>query len=253
LPQRHLVVFAKAPVLGRVKTRLARDIGALAALRFHRLTTAALLRRVAGDPRWRCWLALSPDRAASGPRYWPSPATRLPQGSGDLGARMRRPFLALPPGPVVIIGSDIPGIVPGHLVAAFRALDKSHLVFGPATDGGYWLVGARRPLPARLFAGVRWSSEHALADTLAGIPSRFRVSLVDTLDDVDDGAAWRGHRAARSGRGASSAGIDDVKGDDERQRRQEDRHKGRGKEPEMDARRAMATALVAGHEDKNSG
>jgi rSAM/selenodomain-associated transferase 1 len=180
----RLVLMAKAPMLGRVKTRLAREVGAVAALRFHRLMAERLIRSLGRDPRWELIVATTP-----GPRFR---ARLLPQGSGDLGVRMRRLFERFPPGPVVIIGADIPGVRRAHVAAGFRALGAHDLVFGPATDGGYWLVGAkRRPLPARLFERVRWSTEHALADTLAGLPARCSVALVDTLDDVDDGAALR--------------------------------------------------------------
>jgi uncharacterized protein len=187
---RHLVIFAKAPALGRVKRRLAADIGALAALRFQRAATGRLLRRVARDPRWTCWLALTPDRAADGPRFWPAPCRRIAQGDGDLGQRMARPLGRFRSAPVIVIGSDIPAVTAAHIAAAFRQLDDSDLVFGPARDGGFWLIGARR-LPYGLFRGVRWSSEHALADTLANVPRRLRVALTATLDDVDDGAAYR--------------------------------------------------------------
>lgn len=194
---RHLVVFARAPALGRVKTRLARDIGALAALRFHRLATGRLLRRLAGDPRWRCWLALTPDRAACEPRYWRAGVTRIAQGGGDLGRRMRRPLLRLPPGPVVIVGTDIPGIGRAQIAAAFRALGSHDFVFGPAIDGGYWLAGTRvRKPPPSLFRNVRWSTGDTLADTLAGIPDRFRAALLETLDDVDDGPSYRRWRGS---------------------------------------------------------
>jgi uncharacterized protein len=187
--RRHLVVFAKAPVLGRVKRRLAADIGPLAALRFQREAAAQLLRRVARDRRWRCWLALTPDCSVAGPRFWPIRCERIRQGPGDLGRRMARPFARLS-GEVVLIGSDIPDIAASHIEAAFRLLGQNDLVFGPARDGGFWLVGGRR-LPRGLFARVRWSSPHALADTLRNVPRRLRVALTATLDDVDDGAAYR--------------------------------------------------------------
>jgi rSAM/selenodomain-associated transferase 1 len=170
--RRHLVVFLRAPRLGRVKSRLAVGIGALAALRFYRDSSAALLRRVARDRRWRTYLALTPDRATTRPLPWRVAASRHGQGTGDLGRRMARTFRRLPPGPAVIIGSDIPAIRPAHIAAAFKALGRHHAVFGPAEDGGYWLVGLRRrpSLPRTLFAGVRWSSADALADTPAGLP-----------------------------------------------------------------------------------
>jgi rSAM/selenodomain-associated transferase 1 len=188
--RRHLVIFAKAPALGRVKRRLAADIGALTALRFQRQATAQLLRRVARDRRWRCWLALTPNRAVVGPRFWRVACRRLAQGPGDLGQRMARPFTALPRGDIVVIGSDIPDIAASHIAAAFRLLGGNDLVFGPARDGGYWLIGGRR-LPRGLFAGVRWSTEHALADTLRNVPPHWRVAQAAMLDDVDDGAAYR--------------------------------------------------------------
>jgi glycosyltransferase A (GT-A) superfamily protein (DUF2064 family) len=97
---------------------------------------------------------------------------------------------------VVIIGSDIPGIMPDHLAAAFRRLGAHDFVLGPATDGGYWLFGSRRrPLPRNVFAGVRWSTRHALADTLASLPRACSVAFAATLDDIDDGAAYRRWRA----------------------------------------------------------
>jgi hypothetical protein len=81
---------------------------------------------------------------------------------------------------------------PHHVAAAFRALGRVPLVFGPAADGGYWLVGARRrPAPPRgLFDGVCWSTCHALADTLANAGGR-RAVLLETLEDVDDAEAYR--------------------------------------------------------------
>jgi glycosyltransferase A (GT-A) superfamily protein (DUF2064 family) len=100
----------------------------------------------------------------------------------------------LPPGPVVIIGSDIPGIAKSDIAHAFRELGARDAVFGPATDGGYWLVGLRRrPRFLDPFAHVRWSSEHALADTLADLAGK-DVVLLRSLSDVDDGAALSRHR-----------------------------------------------------------
>jgi len=188
--RRHLVVFARAPALGRVKSRLAAGIGASAALAFYRRTLATLLRRVGKDARWHTVLAVTPDRA-TGKRLWPMPLPRRPQGGGDLGARMGRVFRTLPPGPVVIVGADIPEITAAHIQRAFRALGQADAVFGPARDGGYWLVGLRRgPALPGIFDDVRWSTKHALADTLANLNGR-RVALVDTLDDIDDATAYR--------------------------------------------------------------
>jgi rSAM/selenodomain-associated transferase 1 len=196
--RRTLVIFARAPRLGRVKRRLARDIGTVEATRFYRTVLARLLRRVARDPRWRTVIAVTPDRAACEAR-WTGGRRTMPQGSGDLGRRMARALAAAAPGRVVLIGSDIPAIDRRHVWAAFAALDRAELVFGPAEDGGYWLVGMRRDsgsVPAG-FGPVRWSTRHALADSRAGFARGRRVALLDPLADVDDGAGWRRWRASR--------------------------------------------------------
>jgi hypothetical protein len=178
--------MAKAPVAGRVKTRIALELGTAAAVRFARHTAAALLQRVAADPRWSTVLAVTPDSGA-GSRFWPRRIPAGPQGPGDLGARMQRLFDRAPPGPAVIVGTDVPLMDRAHIAAAFRLLGHHDAVFGPAEDGGYWLVGLRRR-PRRLgpFAGVRWSSAHALADTLANLGRlSVAVALLPTLFDVD--------------------------------------------------------------------
>jgi rSAM/selenodomain-associated transferase 1 len=191
-PVNHLVVFAKAPRLGRVKTRLGADIGTVSAWAFARRTLDAVVGPLAGDPRWRCWLAVSPDGAVFEPALWPRTHWRIRQGSGDLGRRMAGVARKMPAGPVVIIGTDVPAIRPRHIAAALKALGRHDAVFGPARDGGYWLVGLkRRPVFQDIFQGVRWSTEHALADTIANLPSRWSHALLETLDDIDDGEAYR--------------------------------------------------------------
>ncbi len=199
-PENRLAVFARAPRLGRVKRRLAAGIGAPAALAFYEETLAALLRRVGHDPRWRTWIAVSPDQAADDDGPWPPGIPRLAQGGGDLGARMARVFDALAPGPAVIVGSDIPDIRPRHVAQAFAALGAHDAVFGPAGDGGFWLVGLSRPSQAGdLFRNVRWSSAHALADTLANLGAGQTKALLEVLDDIDDAAAYqRWRRRAQS-------------------------------------------------------
>ena len=183
------MIFARAPRLGTVKRRLARDIGALAAWRFYRDTTAALLRRLGRDRRWTTWLAVTPDRAAlQGRGLWPGAAGLIAQGGGDLGARMGRVLQGLGPGPVLIVGSDIPGIGAAQVAAAFERLGAADWVLGPAQDGGYWLIGTRGRAGLRLpFAGVVWGGPNVLADTLANLEGR-RVALLETLVDVDTGA-----------------------------------------------------------------
>jgi uncharacterized protein len=190
--RRHLVLFVRAPALGIGKRRLARDIGDVAAVRFERLMIALLLRRLAGDGRWRLRIAVTPDTARHRARYWRHGIEAAGQGGGDLGQRMDRALRACPPGPVVLVGADIPALGARQVDAAFRLLGTRDVVFGPAEDGGFWLVGARLPgrLPP-LFERVRWSSPHALADTLAALPRRIAAGFVQRLEDVDDADAYR--------------------------------------------------------------
>jgi rSAM/selenodomain-associated transferase 1 len=183
--------MAKLPVAGGTKMRLARDIGVAGATRFARHAAAALLQRVGRDRRWQTVLAVAPD-AGTRSRAWPRGLARMPQGGGDLGRRMQRIFDCRHAGPVLIAGTDVPGIRPAHIAEAFRLLGRHDAVFGPAADGGYWLVGLRRrPRLLRPFTGVRWSSRHALADTLANLRG-CTVAFLATLSDVDDVGDLRG-------------------------------------------------------------
>lgn len=186
-PRPILYVMLKQPVPGRVKTRLARDIGVIDATWWFRHQSAALLRRLGRDPRWRLVIAASPAPAVAY-RGWPAHLPRVAQCEGDLGRRMmallRRPH----PVPALIVGGDIPAIAPQHIRNALRALGSAPVVFGPATDGGYWLLGVRHPgphLPAHLLDGVRWSTASALDDSRRALAGLGPARLIDQLSDVD--------------------------------------------------------------------
>lgn len=182
---RHLVIFARRPRLGVGKRRLAADVGDLAAWQFQRAALAALRREMANDPRWTLWLAVTPDR----PTAWTGATPAIGQGRGDLGQRLSHVARRLPPGPVVILGSDAPQVRRADVAHAFRALGGNDAVFGPALDGGYWLIGlSRRQRRRPPFAGVRWSSQHTLADTVANLPAA-QVCYLRRLEDVDDGSS----------------------------------------------------------------
>lgn len=184
--KKHLVIMAKAPLLGRVKTRLAKDIGPVKARAFYKNTLARISRTLARNPHWVTWLSVSPDLFVFKDRLWPERCNRISQGRGDLGDRMQRVMNIMPAGPVVLIGADIPDITPDHIQDAFDALGKHDVVFGPADDGGYWLVGQkRRPKTLQLFKNVRWSSAHALADTQHNLPTGSTFALLETLPDID--------------------------------------------------------------------
>jgi len=197
--RRTLVLFVRVPLLGTGKRRLAREIGDVAAVRFERQMIALLLRRLAKDRRWRLQIAVTPDKACRRARHWCGGIEAVGQGEGDLGIRMRRALETCPPGPAVLVGADIPALDARHVAAAFRLLGRHDFVFGPAEDGGFWLVGARhhpRRLPP-LFERVRWSGPHALGDALAGLPPRITVGYADRLEDVDEGDAYRRLKPSR--------------------------------------------------------
>ena len=180
-----VVVFGRQPVPGRVKTRLAADVGEEAAARVY----AALLdytidTAVAATENVVLSLAEAP---APG---WPVPgAVRVEvQGRGNLGRRMHEAFVRRFRegwGRVVLIGSDCACLRPEHLLRAAEALERRPVVLGPAEDGGFWLVG-QRPPAADIFTGVRWSEPQTMESTRRRL--RFLNlgwSELATLPDVD--------------------------------------------------------------------
>jgi rSAM/selenodomain-associated transferase 1 len=179
-----LVVFARAPERGRVKTRLAATVGEDAALALYRaflddacaLAAEVAERRVlavAGEPA-------TLDEVAR--RY----AMRVVRQEGaDLGARMDHAIstaLAIDDGPVCIIGSDSPSLPASLVREAFGRLSDHEVAIGPSGDGGYWLIGARRPVP-ELFRDVAWGTPAVLAETLRRVE---RAALLPFWYDVDE-------------------------------------------------------------------
>lgn len=189
-PETALVVFAKAPQPGRVKTRLAPVLGESGAARLHaRLVEDAL--RVAAQARFdRVELHCAPRMrdpffAALARRH--RIALRA-QGAGDLGARMRRAFerVLRAADAAVLIGTDCPALRPADLRAAAGALrDGADAVFCPAEDGGYALIGLHR-MSSRLFTGIEWGSATVMAQTRARLRRlQWRWCELRTVWDVD--------------------------------------------------------------------
>ncbi len=186
-----IVIFARAPIPGRVKTRLAPELGQRGAARLHR----RMVRRVVEEAA----------RAALGPvRLYATPDIRHPlflacrrdfgvtlerQRGSDLGARM---FHALRDqirqGHVpILVGSDCPAIDQTYLARAASALGHGNdVVLGPSTDGGYVLIGTRAPRPD-LFHAMPWGSPHVLRLTRSRLlRRRFRFRLLPPLPDIDE-------------------------------------------------------------------
>ncbi len=195
----RVLIYAKAPRMGLSKTRLARGLGKAEARRLARMGFARTLR-AALDPRWQTFLYAAPDqdlRQTFG-GLWPCTVPRRSQGGGDLGARLARGYRDAPPGAVVFIGADAPDIEKRHIRAAILGLRRHGAVVGPASDGGFWLLGLRRGLvAAHPFDNVRWSSAHTLDDVEANIGAGVGILRLETLIDLDEAEDWKAWASGR--------------------------------------------------------
>lgn len=195
-----LVIFVRAPRPGEVKTRLAQTLGPGAACAAYRLLVQTLLGRLAASSDVE--LRFTPADALAEIQPWLQPGwLAQAQDEGDLGARMQSAFsAAFRSGMhrVVIIGSDCPEVTTADIDAAWTALLTHDLVLGPARDGGYWLIGLRRPRPA-LFHRMPWSTDQVLPETLRrAAAARLRVQLLRELADVDTAQQWQDFRSTGS-------------------------------------------------------
>jgi len=198
--EHRLIVFLKAPRPGAVKTRLAATLGAVDACAAYRHLVETLLGQL--EALENVELCFAPDDAGAEITGWAKPAWRLTaQGSGDLGCRLDHAFRrAFDEGDrrVVIIGSDCPEVAASDIQAAWTALATRDVVLGPATDGGYWLIGLRAPQP-KLFADVPWSTEAVLLVTLARCQAAgLTTHLLREMTDVDTKADWRRFLAGKA-------------------------------------------------------
>ncbi len=193
-------LFVKFPEPGRVKTRLAKDLGDEMAAELYAAFLSDLSARFR-DVSARRVLAYTPDDIQSrqffedlaGGQFelWAQPA-------GTLGERMRSFFEAFGPDPVVLVGSDSPTLLKGDVERALNALASVDCVLGPATDGGVYLIGLHRR-PWSLFDRVEWSTSRVLEQMLDEV-QKVGASLevlplwydIDTLEDLD---FLRGHLA----------------------------------------------------------
>lgn len=194
----RIVILAKAPVPGDVKTRLIPALGAerAAGLAARMLRHALAEARAASLGTVELCAAPSPGAPALRPVLAALPAPGLAslelsaQGPGGLGERMARAFdrgLSCDP-KVLLIGTDCPALRAETLRAAAAALDSHDAVFVPALDGGYALVGLRRFLPA-LFEGIPWSTEGVMAETRRRLQAHgLPWHELPALPDIDEPA-----------------------------------------------------------------
>lgn len=183
-----LGLFAKRPVPGAVKTRLAAAIGDEAAARFYEASLRTLLARVRGLDLRRV-IAYAHNSEADlawfqqfeGYELWPQPL-------GDLGVKLTAWFesACTTDDRVLVIGSDSPTLPLEYINDAITALDHNDCVIGPAEDGGYYLLGLRRPVP-QLFERIPWSSPLVIAVTCArAVQQELQVAVLPYWNDVDD-------------------------------------------------------------------
>jgi rSAM/selenodomain-associated transferase 2/rSAM/selenodomain-associated transferase 1 len=190
-----LIVFGRYPVPGKTKTRLIPALGPAGAADFQRRMTEKTLdtARAVASQRGTGLEFCYEGGGSRQIRKWLGPGlAHSPQQPGDLGARMQDAFTrAFRQGSrrVLLFGTDIPQLCPAHLQTALDALHKNDLVLGPSTDGGYWLMGLKRP--ENLFEGLAWGSPHVLEQTVSqavqkGLHPYLMAPLtdVDTLDDL---------------------------------------------------------------------
>ena len=186
-PLPTIALFARYPVAGKAKTRLIPALGAEGAADLHRLLVERTLStmRASGLP-FAVWT--TGEEHAAFAQWLGEDVPMIAQGEGDLGARLARV-----PAPAILLGADIPDVTAEHLLAAAKALEDVPVVIGPASDGGYYLLGFRAPVPF-LFDGIEWGTEHVLEQTET-LLEKHGVSYrkLDTLDDCDrpeDLAKW---------------------------------------------------------------
>ena len=194
--KKTVFIYAKPPMIGLSKTRLAAGVGAAEAQRIARWSFERTLR-AASDKRWNTVLATTPDAYLNETfgGLWPASLQRISQGGGDLTARLNRGLSAAPNGQVLFIGADCPDITNALIADAFAELKQHDAVFGPATDGGFWLFGLnKRSRTASPFEGVRWSTKHALGDVRDNLFGTSSIAYLPELTDIDTAEDWESRR-----------------------------------------------------------
>ena len=187
MPENLLIIFAKNPVLGRCKTRLAKGIGPENALAVYRI----LLQHTAQTTR-----SLKVDKEVFYTDFidhedrWDSTIFKKGlQSPGDLGQKMQAAFEAgFKKGyqKIVLIGTDLITLEPSDIEKAFEALDSNTVVFGPAQDGGYYLIGLTQMRP-ELFKNIPWSTAEVLTKSLEQLDQTYQLlQLKNDIDTVED-------------------------------------------------------------------
>jgi uncharacterized protein len=201
----RLILFGRYPVPGRTKTRLIPVLGPAGAAEFQRRLTVRSLDTILQTGMPAASVEFCYTGAASNQiRRWLGRRGIgfSPQTGGDLGTRMANALRAAfdkDARPVVLVGTDIPGMTAGHIRTAFEALRRYDVVLGPSRDGGYWLIGMRRQ--ADLFQAIAWGRSDVLARTLAHTERQglavFQLEPLNDIDTAADLSHWKPQREWR--------------------------------------------------------
>ncbi len=201
-----LIVFLKYPEPGRVKTRLAADIGPDAAASVYRLLVERTLSRILPSCGFDCRVFFDPAGRENDVIRWledyRGSVSLHPQRDGDLGKRMSeafcRSFAGVKKRRIVIIGTDCPGVDGKVIEQAFSVLEQFPVVVGPSRDGGYYLLGMSEACPW-LFDSIAWSTDLVMAQTVHAMEERQcewtalpELQDIDTLEDLESlWPSWR--------------------------------------------------------------
>jgi uncharacterized protein len=201
----NVALILKAPRLGEVKTRLASSIGAERATRVYRLLVEHQLAQIPAS--WRVAIHFAPSDAEAEMRTWLESLSRqstdfVAQPDGDLGVRLISAMnygFASGADQVLFLGGDCPGITRNYLEEAEAALAESDMVIAEALDGGYVLLGLRRPIAA-VFEVIPWSSEAVFATTLGRARAAgLSYQCLSPLEDIDDLESYERQRIVVQG------------------------------------------------------
>lgn len=188
-----LILFVRNPLLGKVKTRLAKTIGDIEALQVYK---ELLLHTMEQTVKVSCDKFLFYDTEVVTDDIWPAQHfTKYVQEGLDLGQRMENAFqklFTLGYKNAVIIGSDLFDLKSNHIESAFQQLVENDVVIGPAEDGGYYLLGLKKVFPS-IFKDKEWGTSSVLEQTLKDIVN-CKVSLLETLNDIDTFEDLQKHR-----------------------------------------------------------
>ena len=179
-----IIIFARNPKLGKVKTRLAKTIGDFAALETYKILmkhTANVVEKNNAEK-----IVFYSEYINNNDVWAKIKCKKVKQSEGDLGEKMQTAFeyaFELGYKKIVIIGSDVYSLKTEHIDSAFTQLETHDVVIGPAHDGGYYLLGLNFIIP-ELFEQKKWGTSSVLENTLADL-NELNVTLLEPLNDID--------------------------------------------------------------------